>query len=57
VVREAGCPVLVARAKTHPEVDFLTVVPYEHEHKPHREPHCYTYTNRAILRPNDWPLL
>jgi nucleotide-binding universal stress UspA family protein len=58
VVREARCPVLVARAKTYGDVDLLNVLPYEHEHKPHREPHCYTYTNKAImLRPTDWPLL
>lgn len=58
VVREARCPVLVARAKTYPHVELLNVVPYEHEHTPHREPHCYTYANRqVILRPNEWPLL
>ncbi len=58
IVREAGCPVLVARAKTYRDVDLLTVRPYEHEHKPHRERHCYTYSNKqVIVRPTDWPLL
>lgn len=57
VVREAKCPVMVARPKTYPDVDLLQVTRYDHERSPHREPHCYTYSNRqVILRPNDWPL-
>jgi nucleotide-binding universal stress UspA family protein len=57
VVREAQCPVLVARPKTYADIDLLRVTRYEHERAPHREPHCYTYSNRqVILRPNDWPL-
>ena len=57
VVREAKCPVLVARPKTYADVDLLRVTRYEHERAPHREPHCYTYTNRQVVtRPNDWPL-
>lgn len=55
VVREAGCPVMIARAKTYAEVKLLKVLPYEHERTPHREPHSYTYTNRqVILRPLYW---
>ena len=28
-----------------------------HARTPHREPHCYTYSNRqVVLRPNDWPI-
>lgn len=58
VVREARCPVMVAREKTYADVKLLNVVPYEHERKPHREPHCYVYSNhQAILRPSEWPLL
>jgi nucleotide-binding universal stress UspA family protein len=57
VVREAKCPVLVARPKTYADIDLLRVTRYEHEHTKHREPHCYTYTNRQVLlRPDDWPI-
>ena len=57
VVREAGCPVMVARPKTYPDVELLKVTRYDHERAPHREPHCYTYTNKqVILRPADWPI-
>jgi len=57
VVREAKCPVLVARPKTYADIDLLRVTRYDHERTPHREPHRYTYTNRQVLlRPNDWPL-
>jgi nucleotide-binding universal stress UspA family protein len=58
VVREALCPVFVARAKTYADVELLDVFRYDHAHKRHHEPHCYTYTsNQVILRPTDWPLL
>lgn len=57
VVREAGCPVVVARAKTYADIDLMKVTKYEHERTPHREPHCYSYTNRqVIMRPNEWPI-
>jgi nucleotide-binding universal stress UspA family protein len=57
VVREAKCPVLVVRPKTYADVDLLHVMRYDHERAPHREPHCFTYTNRQVLlRPNDWPI-
>jgi nucleotide-binding universal stress UspA family protein len=57
VVREAKCPVLVARPKTYPDIDLLRVTRYEHERSPHREPHCYSYSNRQVVtRPKDWPL-
>lgn len=57
VVREAGCPVVVARPKTYANVDLLKVTKFEHERTPHRDPHCYSYTNRqVIMRPNDWPI-
>ena len=57
VVREAKCPVLVARAKGYADIDLLRVTRYEHARARHREPHCYTYTNRQVLlRPDAWPL-
>ena len=57
VVREARCPVLVARPKGYAEVNLLKVFRYDHERPHHREPHRYTYTNRqVVLRPTDWPL-
>lgn len=57
VVREAGCPVVVARPKTYANVDLVKATEYEHERTPHREPHSYSYTNRqVIMRPNDWPI-
>jgi nucleotide-binding universal stress UspA family protein len=57
VVREAKCPVMIAREKTYPDIDLMHVMKYDHARTPHREPHCYTYSNRqVILRPADWPL-
>ena len=59
VVREAKCPVLVARPKLYADIDLLRVTPYEHEHERHREPHCYcySYANRQVLlRPDAWPV-
>lgn len=57
VVREAKCPVTVARQKTYPDVDLLKVTEFEHARTPHREPHVYSYTNRQIImRPNAWPM-
>jgi len=57
VVREARCPVLVARARSYVDVDLLQVVPTDHP--PHRyvKPHRYSYVDRRVLtRPHDWPL-
>jgi nucleotide-binding universal stress UspA family protein len=57
VVREAKCPVMIAREKMYPDIDLLQVNTYEHARTPHRAPHCYSYSNRqVILRPADWPL-
>lgn len=57
VVREAHCPVMVARAKTYPDVELMSVTAYEHERSHHAEPHRYSYVdNRVLLRPADWPL-
>jgi nucleotide-binding universal stress UspA family protein len=57
VVREAHCPVMVARPKTYKDVQLLHVTPYEHERLPHPAPHRYSYTdNRVLMRPMDWPI-
>lgn len=57
VVREAGCPVMVARAKTYEDVQLMDVTPYEHERQAHAHPHRYSYVdNRVLLRPSDWPI-
>jgi nucleotide-binding universal stress UspA family protein len=57
IVREAKCPVLVARPKTYADIELLHVTRYDHQRTPHREPHCYTYSNRQVLlRPNAWPI-
>jgi nucleotide-binding universal stress UspA family protein len=58
VVREAGCPVMVVREKTYPEVELLRVTRYDHDRPPHALPHRYSYTDQRVLhRPPDWPLL
>jgi hypothetical protein len=57
VVREAGCPVLVARPKSYADIDLVKITRDDHVRTPHREPHCYTYTSRqVIMRPADWPI-
>jgi nucleotide-binding universal stress UspA family protein len=57
VVREAKCPVLVARPKTYADIDLMHVFRYDHHRKPYKEPHRYTYTNRQVLlRPDEWPI-
>ncbi len=56
VVRDAGCAVVVARAKEYPDVrlaEIVEVAPHAHAHAAHR----YTYEDhRATLRPSDWPM-
>jgi nucleotide-binding universal stress UspA family protein len=57
VVREAKCPVMIARPKGYTETKLLQVFRYDHQRGHHREPHCYSYTNRQVItRPPDWPL-
>ena len=57
VVREARCPVMVARPKAYPEVRLLDVVPDEHRHHRFTPPHRYTYRdNQVLVRPAAWPL-
>ncbi|HTR50383.1 MAG TPA: universal stress protein [Kofleriaceae bacterium] len=56
VVREAGCTVEVARAKTYEHVDLLDVKEVE-PHLHYVPPHRYYYEeNRLSLRPADWPI-
>jgi nucleotide-binding universal stress UspA family protein len=57
VVREAHCPVMVARPKTYKDVQLLPVMAYEHDRQAHASPHRYSYVdNRVLLRPSDWPI-
>lgn len=56
VVREAGCPVLVERAKTYAPVDLLEVVTVEPSHKRWVAPLRFSYQQSVLTRPNDWPL-
>jgi nucleotide-binding universal stress UspA family protein len=58
VVREAGCPVIVARPKTYPTVVREPVVEVEPHLGHYVPPHRYRYDdNRVLMRPADWPLL
>lgn len=57
IVRQAECPVMVARPKTYADIDLLKVVQYDHPHKEYVAPHRYSYVEtRLIARPADWPL-
>jgi nucleotide-binding universal stress UspA family protein len=57
IVREAHCPVMVARPKTYHDVALLDVVADDHPHHAYKEPHRYVYVeNRVITRPDAWPL-
>lgn len=59
VVREAGCPVEVARPKTYDHVQLLDVRDVrESEVHPHYvKPHRYSYETTGVqMRPHDWPL-
>jgi nucleotide-binding universal stress UspA family protein len=58
VVREAGCPVLVARPKAYAAVAREHVVAIEPHPTHYVPPHRYRYDdNRVLVRPADWPLL
>ena len=57
VVREARCPVLVARPRTYADVPLEHIIEYDHERKAYAPPHRYAYVNNQVInRPNDWPL-
>lgn len=56
VVREAGCTVQVARAKTYDHVELLEIKTVEH-HDHYVKPHRYSYESSQVqLRPANWPL-
>jgi nucleotide-binding universal stress UspA family protein len=58
VVRNAGCPVIVARPKSYADVPLAAVTDTEHVPQPRRlRPHRYSYTSSVIqTRPPEWPL-
>jgi nucleotide-binding universal stress UspA family protein len=58
IVREAGCSVEIARAKTYPDVELEPVVEVEPDREhPYIPPHRYVYDDhRVSLRPPEWPL-
>ena len=56
VVREAGCTVEVARAKSYEYVELADVREVEPHHH-YLPPHRYFYEeHRLSVRPHDWPL-
>lgn len=56
VMREAGCPVEIARAKRYPDVMLLPVEQIDPVHT-YVPPHRYTYEDHRVnLRPAEWPL-
>jgi nucleotide-binding universal stress UspA family protein len=57
VVREARCPVLVARHKDYADVDLRAAISADRPHRRYVRPHRYSYVDeRVITRPDDWPL-
>ena len=57
VVREAKCPVMVARHKGYENVDLLAVFAYPHERHTYQPPHRYAYVDRRVItRPPNFPL-
>jgi nucleotide-binding universal stress UspA family protein len=57
VVREAQCPVMVARQKAYGDVTLLDVVDDPSEHKPYKPPLRFSYPDRSgITRPDAWPI-
>jgi nucleotide-binding universal stress UspA family protein len=58
VVRDAGCPVIVARAKEYADVELTRVVRIDRDAPPPRPgPRRYSYTTAVLsVRPDSWPL-
>jgi len=57
VMREAGCPVEIARPKRYAEVPLLALEPVDPVHS-YVPPHRYTYEDHRVnLRPAEWPLV
>lgn len=56
VVRAAGCPVLVVRAKHYPDVELMKVTEVG-AHAPHRSSNRFSYHHEKVtLRPYMWPM-
>lgn len=56
VVREAGCPVVVARPKRYPDVELMKVIEVQHA-AGHAGVRRFTYENKVMtLRPLAWPM-
>jgi nucleotide-binding universal stress UspA family protein len=57
VVREAGCPVTVVRAKTYPDVELEPVIEVAAHARPKSKMYRFSYENHnVIMRPPDWPI-
>lgn len=57
VVRDARCPVIVARTKGYRDVELARVVTFEHPLGAYQRPHRYGYADSRIQsRRSDWPL-
>jgi nucleotide-binding universal stress UspA family protein len=57
VVREAGCAVVIARPRTYPHVELLSVTSVEPHATHYHQPHRYSYESAQVQkRPTDWPL-
>ncbi|HET9620815.1 MAG TPA: universal stress protein [Kofleriaceae bacterium] len=57
VVREAECPVLVARPKTYPHVELARVIEVERQKPIHSRMHVFSFNNNSvIMRPPEWPI-
>lgn len=57
VVREARCPVMVARQKSYKDVELEKVVTLDRPAHRYIRPHRYEYADRRMItRSDDWPV-
>jgi nucleotide-binding universal stress UspA family protein len=57
VVREARCPVIIARSKGYPDVELETIIDAPGHLERYVPPHRYSYTNDMVqMRPDAWPV-
>jgi len=57
VVREAGCPVTVVRAKTYPDVELEPVIEVAAHPRPTSRLYRFSYeNNNVIMTPPNWPI-
>jgi nucleotide-binding universal stress UspA family protein len=55
VVREAGCPVMVVRPKSYPEVQLQRIVEQPVHKRPASRMYMFSYkNNHVIMRPPEW---